>query len=853
MKTTRMRYFNSLVLGICALLLFLGFMGCKKRSHSQIKNGEQTGFPVNASPIVGQKQQYPYTYITDLEGFKEGLTHEIEQKGLTFNEKGELDFTRSHFELVVGGDIGDRGPDSIKVRRWLLQLKKKYPDRVKLIIGNRDINKLILLDRWHHQSRESTSLLEFLQHNLTELGCKNCLELHRVELEELRSKRVTLEEAAKDYFKQLEPGGEYFEYVKQGEFITRKGEVLIVHGMVSTANYGVVPSQKEIHTNVDQWVLALENWGRSQVKEIETNYGKQGKEKSPAWQAINQLVAYGDSKFDVQSNTNYANSKSVVYSMRQKEDGNFRLPSAGLIERFKLNGVNTLISGHSPAGNIPLCLKGNNFIQVMADVSYSSNKKYSQLHFSATGDLFLQGRSGNGQTVVGQTSPRSNDFIGKLNNGSVVVGQNYFTGGYLSTRYQNDTEIIETWQARQNMEIAELSTPHASSNQELEYHTEQMKEGLKQRGVKTHHLNHMEPLLKAEGKTMVYFSTSHLASSSLNEGGVNQMISEAKALLESLSPEKFLIITGGTKGSVDSLLTKEALNRGFRVIATVPQTITPSEVAPHIKEVVIVGETWHDRGIEILSYQKSHGGLSLFLGDGPIVRQEIDLAIRQNLNFQVAIETAKTLPSSWENLPLFKSGNQLAEKLNGTPLFRPISATGAEQKILSFEQFRQNLQQKGKEVITFTSEQNKKVSRSEMMKHAQKLLGTLDPHKHYIHIDPNLNGASALQREAKSMRFNTIEIRPSDTTPRSLYSNVKQIFIIEDRGLEEALRTSKEHPAFGTIHYLGSPNKKAVDSRRVTIKSNPVPGMDVTIKGRQMDVMDMLPPCVRLSIKAQNF
>ena len=48
----------------------------------------------------------------------------------------------SHF--VYGGDVVDRGIGDIRLARSLVQLKRKYPDRVRLLVGNRDLNKLRL-------------------------------------------------------------------------------------------------------------------------------------------------------------------------------------------------------------------------------------------------------------------------------------------------------------------------------------------------------------------------------------------------------------------------------------------------------------------------------------------------------------------------------------------------------------------------------------------------------------------------------------------------------------------------------------------------------------------------------------
>ena len=46
--------------------------------------------------------------------------------------------------FVFGGDAFDRGAGDLRVARLLIDLKRRYPDRVVLIIGNRDANKMRL-------------------------------------------------------------------------------------------------------------------------------------------------------------------------------------------------------------------------------------------------------------------------------------------------------------------------------------------------------------------------------------------------------------------------------------------------------------------------------------------------------------------------------------------------------------------------------------------------------------------------------------------------------------------------------------------------------------------------------------
>lgn len=49
---------------------------------------------------------------------------------------------RPNTHFVYGGDSVDKGPGDIRLCRSLVSLKKRYPDNVHLLVGNRDLNKL---------------------------------------------------------------------------------------------------------------------------------------------------------------------------------------------------------------------------------------------------------------------------------------------------------------------------------------------------------------------------------------------------------------------------------------------------------------------------------------------------------------------------------------------------------------------------------------------------------------------------------------------------------------------------------------------------------------------------------------
>lgn len=90
-------------------------------------------------------------YVTDIEGNMEYLlayvaisdAFELASDRL---EDGAADLVlRDGWRFVFGGDAVDKGGEvggSIRVARTLVRLKRRYPDRVTILIGNRDANKM---------------------------------------------------------------------------------------------------------------------------------------------------------------------------------------------------------------------------------------------------------------------------------------------------------------------------------------------------------------------------------------------------------------------------------------------------------------------------------------------------------------------------------------------------------------------------------------------------------------------------------------------------------------------------------------------------------------------------------------
>ena len=83
-----------------------------------------------------------WSYVTDVEGNVNYWNNFINISRVVNREEDGRLTLKENSGFIFGGDSVDKGNGDIRVVRDLLQLQRDYPDRVHLIIGNRDANKL---------------------------------------------------------------------------------------------------------------------------------------------------------------------------------------------------------------------------------------------------------------------------------------------------------------------------------------------------------------------------------------------------------------------------------------------------------------------------------------------------------------------------------------------------------------------------------------------------------------------------------------------------------------------------------------------------------------------------------------
>ncbi|MDP2342434.1 MAG: metallophosphoesterase [Deltaproteobacteria bacterium] len=313
-------------------------------------------------------------YLTDVEGSWNKLRTFVDlTPGVSFqtDDTGtERIIVDDGTAFVFGGDAVDRGPWSRRVLQALLDVKDRYPDRVVLLAGNRDINKLRLPRELQGAVPKKATpeiaalakdkkpeLLRWIFANT--MGAAPAFEHRRTEL------RANTQPAGDDDVVRsiltdvLPPGGLHFRYLQRCQLAFRLGKTLYVHGGVAIESLGKVPGEPE-SDDVDGWIFSLNNFYREQV----ALFGEQPIiiDAEPRWLPLilYQAPIKGLGR----------NPASVVYGRFGSDAwNNPRLPSRETLAWLQQRGVARVVVGHTPCGDLPAILRGGDVEIVCADNS----------------------------------------------------------------------------------------------------------------------------------------------------------------------------------------------------------------------------------------------------------------------------------------------------------------------------------------------------------------------------------------------------------------------------------------------------------------------------------------------------
>ncbi len=322
-------------------------------------------------------------YLTDVEGQWAKLESFATNNPLiSLDSAGRLQVTPGA-RFVFGGDALDRGSAARRIVAALLDVKRRQPEQVILLAGNRDINKMRLVTELAGDPPHTTpdnvrngprpALLRWIFDNT--MGARHAFR-HRAE--ELARPSIAADDEAvvATYLADLSPSGELTKYLCACQLGYREGDTLFVHGGVTRESFGHVPeagrsavsrqpSVARKFDDVDAWVEGLNTFYAEQCAAFRAG--------EPSGYA--ELVAY-----QAPIPGTKLNQASVVYGRPTDEVGNPILPAPEVIARLRRDGVHRVVLGHTPSGESPAVLRdAAGFELVLADNSYGRIEFGSQL------------------------------------------------------------------------------------------------------------------------------------------------------------------------------------------------------------------------------------------------------------------------------------------------------------------------------------------------------------------------------------------------------------------------------------------------------------------------------------------
>jgi len=276
--------------------------------------------------------------------------------------------------LVFGGDATDKGPGDIRFTKSLLSLKACNPDRVFIVLGNRDINKLRFyaelaageegrfLPYWDKRAKPYKQYLQdvslednpvnHLRWMLDGMGCQVTTFGTRMhELALLRPDRTVCDEdVRRSYYDSVDPYGTdpwTLALLRAGHLAVVLGDALFVHGGLSNKSVGRVPGQENVYNTVLEWVSALNAWKDDEIAAYVSQPGWQGSGAQRS-RGAERLIEYGTPAD--------RDDMSIVYH-NPFDDGNPK-QSSDVVERFLLDsGIRRVFSGHQPHGESPTVVR----------------------------------------------------------------------------------------------------------------------------------------------------------------------------------------------------------------------------------------------------------------------------------------------------------------------------------------------------------------------------------------------------------------------------------------------------------------------------------------------------------------
>mmetsp|Transcript_8515 Transcript_8515/g.26485 ORF Transcript_8515/g.26485 Transcript_8515/m.26485 type:complete len:465 (-) Transcript_8515:101-1495(-) len=353
-------------------------------------------------------------FVTDLEGDLERWQRYVQiSRVLQRGADGALELLEGA-RFAYGGDVVDQQPGDLELLQELVALKRRYPDRVTLILGNRDINKLRLATElsaehqaahplrshagvyWDAAATPSQKLPEEdLEGNTAAsrlrwilchtMGAPLAFEARREELSRAAGGAAVVDdEVVQSFAEYARPGGALFEYFRCARLAELVGDTLFLHAGLPRGGDGWAPgwvpgwvSSRPERSGLPlaEWLEALEALRASALAECEEAAAAGAAPPTEAWSTVGGYTHAQPGcalmQYCMRDVPGGARQPSIVYNGWLGDDYQPLELDEATAGWLRAAGVRRVVSGHLPHGDAPLVLRAAEGIDaITADVSY---------------------------------------------------------------------------------------------------------------------------------------------------------------------------------------------------------------------------------------------------------------------------------------------------------------------------------------------------------------------------------------------------------------------------------------------------------------------------------------------------
>eukprot|EP00913_Durusdinium_trenchii_P021482 g20189.t2 len=364
-------------------------------------------------------------FITDCEGNYEYWQASVALSDVVgWDSDGELAFINDPEKdgFVFGGDVFDKGTGDLRIAQQLLAFKRRHPERVWLLAGNRDINKLRLTAELAEEEIDvpqpvpvyprappQVSLRSFLEKKQQEEGVRSLAEVNtranrlrwildhtmtaggafesrRRELALLAGvdeEAVDEEAVVQSFLKSVEEEGVVWEYLRESCLLVLVGPWLFVHGGIPKDALRWIPSHDMRYVAPEpgaepggsslasdrliDWVEAMNRF---------LHEGLQSHRAQPLF-CHSETRARGGEALLVLTSTPACFRRSVV--VESLLEGGMPTTLHPEVEEFLASdGVRAVFCGHKPCGDSPFVVRGEKVSFLHCDTTYSDPRAPDQ-------------------------------------------------------------------------------------------------------------------------------------------------------------------------------------------------------------------------------------------------------------------------------------------------------------------------------------------------------------------------------------------------------------------------------------------------------------------------------------------